>query len=78
MSIVWGYFMQGGHPCVLIHIRTRGVVGAVTGLDPPVKLFLLAVPGRCFFVDHFCYLCFVFAVTSFQFIQPCSHLLGKG
>ena len=37
-------------------------------LSPPVKVFLLTVPRRCFFCGSFCYLCFVLIVFCCLFI----------
>ena len=48
-------------------------------LDLKVYVFLLTIPWRCFFVDLFCYLCFVFVMLSCRlFMQSCGHLLGMG
>ena len=33
-------------------------------LDLKVYVFLLNIPWQCFFVDLFCYLCFVFVMLS--------------
>ena len=51
---------------VLIHIKNKDDgSNRQTCLSTPVVL--LTVPRRCFFVDPFCYLCFVFVMTL-----PCS------
>ena len=43
--------MQAKHLCVLIHILTKGKVGApLNRFKPSSKIFLLTVPRRRFFV----------------------------
>ena len=49
-----GYFMQTKHLCVLIHIWTKGEVGApLNRFKPSSKIFLLTVPRRRFFCGSF-------------------------
>ena len=56
--------MQTKHLCVLIHICTKGEVGApFNRFKSSCKMFLLTVPKRCFFCGSFtlflsCFLCF--------------------
>ena len=46
--------MQTKHLCVLIHIWTKGEVGALwSRFLPSSKIFLLTVPRRCFFYRSF-------------------------
>ena len=72
--------MQTKHLCILIHIWTKGEVGApLNRFKHSSKMFLLAVPKRCFFVDHLCYFGFVSLCCHARlFFMPCGHLLGKG
>ena len=74
--------MQTKHLCVLIHIRTKGEVGApFNRFKPSSKRFLLTVPSRCCFCDSFIMLflsCFVMLSCTSDFFMPCGHLLGKG
>ena len=47
-------FMQTKHLCVLIHIWTKGEVGApLNQFKPSSKIFLLVVPRRCSFFGSF-------------------------
>ena len=47
-------FMQTKHLCVLIHIWTKGEVGApLNWFKPSSKIFLFTVPRRCFFCGSF-------------------------
>ena len=49
-----GSFMQTKHLCVLIHIWTKGEVGApLNWFKPSSKIFLLTVPRRYFFCGSF-------------------------
>ena len=49
-----GSFMQTKHLSILIHIWTKGEVGAPWNLfKPSSKTFLLTVPRRCFFCGSF-------------------------
>ena len=59
--------MQTKHLCVLIHIRTKGEVGTVKKFKPSSKN-VFTDQGGAFFVDHFCYLCFVFVMLSCLYI----------
>ena len=55
------------HPCVLIHIWTKGEVGApLNQFKPSSKIFLLTVPRLCFFCGSFMLFlsCFVLSCTS--------------
>ena len=46
--------MQNKHLCVLIHILTKGEVGApLNRFEPSSKIFLLTVPRWCFFCESF-------------------------
>ena len=47
--------MQTKYLCVLIHIWTKGEVGAVKPIKPPVKYFYWPFQGGTSFVDHSCY-----------------------
>ena len=74
-------FMQTKNLCVLIHIWTKGEVGApLNQFYPSSKIFLLTVPWRCFFCGPFIlflsYLYYVFMCVCL--LMPCGHLLGKG
>ena len=64
----------------LIHIRTMGGVGASLNLlKPSSKIFLLTIPGRCFFV-WIIYVISVFFLLCFRallFIDALSSLAGK-
>ena len=71
--------MQTKHLCVLIHIRTKGEVGApLNWFKPSFKFILLRVPRRYFFCASFmslsvlCLLC----LCTCLFV-PGGHLLGK-
>ena len=49
-----GSFMQTKHLCVLIHIRTKGEVGApCIRFKPSSKIYLLTIPRRYFFCRSF-------------------------
>ena len=51
--------MQTKHLCILIHILTKGEVGApLNRLKPSSKIFLLTVPRWCFFYGVFMLFCF--------------------
>ena len=46
--------MQTKHLCVLIHIWTKGEVGALLNrFKPSSKILLLTIPRRCFFCGSF-------------------------
>ena len=52
--------MQTKHLYVLIHIWTKGEVGAqLNRFKPSSKIILLTVPRRASFVDNLCYFCLV-------------------
>ena len=72
--------MQTKHLCVLIHIRTKGEVGALLNwFKPSDKIFLLTVPRRCFFVDHLCYFCLVLLCFHARlFVDALWSPAGKG
>ena len=58
-------FMQTKHLCVLIHIWTKGEVGApLNRLKPSSKIFLLTFPRRCFFCESFMLFLSSFVVLS--------------
>ena len=57
--------MQTKHLCVLIHILTKGEVGApFNRFKPSSKIFLLTVPKRCFFCRSFMLFLFYFIMYS--------------
>ena len=64
----FGVFHANQTACVLIHIWTKGEVGAsLNRFKPSSKIFLLTVPRRCFFCGSFMLFlsCFVrFSCTS--------------
>ena len=64
-----GSSMQIKHLCVLIHISTKGWRHE-TCLSPPVKIFLLTVPRRCFLCGSF--LLFMFRVCHAFLSVHCS------
>ena len=71
--------MQTKHLCVFIHIWTKGEVGAVKpGLNPLVNNFYWPFQGSASFVDHLCFLCFVFLMLSRMFIAALWSPAGKG
>ena len=49
-----------------------------TGLSPPVKYFYGTFEGGTSFVDHLCYLCFVFVMLSRLFIAALWSPAWKG
>ena len=72
--------MQTNNPCVLIHIRKEGEVGATKhNILKPLMIFSLTIPRWCFFFDHFSYLGFTLSLSYSPvcFLQPCDHLLRK-
>ena len=73
-------FMQTKHIYVLIHILTKGEVGAPWNwFKPSSKLFLLTVPRPFFCGSHMLFLsCFCYAFVRVCLLMPCGHLLGKG
>ena len=55
--------MQTKHTCVLIHIRTKGEVGApLNRLKSSSKQCYCPFQGGASFVDHLCYFCLVFVI----------------
>ena len=72
--------MQTKHLCVLIHIWTKGEVGApLNWFKPSSKIFLLTVPRRCFFCGSLMLFlsCIVKAFMHVCLLMPCGHLLVK-
>ena len=74
--------MQTKHLCVLIHIWTKGDIGApLNRLKSSSKIFLLTVPRGCFFCGSFMFFlsCFVMlsCTSDICLLMPCGHLLGK-
>ena len=73
-------FEQAGYLCVLIHIWTKGEVGAqLNRFELFSKIFLLTVPRRCFFCGSFMLFlsCNCYAFVCVCLYAPCGHLLGK-
>ena len=73
--------MQTKHLCVLIHIWTKGEVGAPWNrFKPSNNIFLLTDPRRCFFCGSFMLFlsCFWYVFERVCLLMPCGHLLGKG
>ena len=71
--------MQAKHLCVLIHIRLNGGVVAPLGrFGPSSRVFLLAVPGRCFFCGSFVLFLSYCASVCVCLLVPCGHMLGWG
>ena len=57
--------MQTKHLCVLIHICTKGEVGALSNrFKPSSKFLLLTVPKRSFFDGSFMSVCLVFVMLA--------------
>ena len=57
--------MQTKHLCVLIHILTKGEVGApLNWFKPSSKIFLLTVPRFCFFFGSLMLLLPCFVILS--------------
>ena len=70
--------MQTKHLCVLIHIWTKGEVGAPWNqFKPSSKIFYWQFQGGTSFVDHLCYLCLVFVMLSHLFIAALWSPQGK-
>ena len=66
--------MQTKHLYVLIHIWTKGEVGALFNRFKPFsKIFLLTVPRLCFFCGSF-----MLFLSCFVVLSCIGHLLGKG
>ena len=72
--------MQTIHLSVLIHIWTRGEVGALLDrFKPASKLFLLAIPRRCFFCVSFMLCCLVLLCFHARlFVDALWSPAGKG
>ena len=77
-----GVFHANLHLCVLIHIWTKGEVGALLNrLKPSSKIFYWPFQGGTSFLDLFCFVflsCVCYAFVCVCFYMPCCHLLGKG
>ena len=76
--VSWGSFMQTKHLCVLIHIWTKGEVGAPLNWFKPSSnrseaVLLLWIFWWFLFLSCVC--CAFVRVCSYV---PCGHLLGKG
>ena len=57
--------MQTKHLCVLIHIWSKGEVGALLNwFKPSSKIFLLTVPRQCFFCGSFVLFLSCFVILS--------------
>ena len=64
--------MQTKHLCVLIHIRTKGEVGApLNQFKPSSKIFLLTVPRLCFFCGSFMLFLSCFVMLSCMSVCYC-------
>ena len=59
--------MRTKHLFVLIHI-IRARFAPSNMFMPYSEYFLQAVPRSCFFVDFFCYLCFISVMLSCRFL----------
>ena len=73
--------MQTKHLCVLIHIWTKGEVGApLNWFKPSSKIFYWPFQGGTSFVDLLCFFlsCVCYAFVRLCLYVPCCHLLGKG
>ena len=72
-----GVFHATKHLCVLIHIWTKGEVGAgLNRFKPSSKIFLLAVPRRCFFCGSLMLFLSCFVMLSCTSVCWCP--AGKG
>ena len=77
-KLLYAAFLFWSSICVLIHIWTKGAVGAPWNrFKPSSKIFLLTVPRPCFFWGSFILFlsCFCYALCL---LMPWGHLLGKG
>ena len=72
--------MQTKRLCVLIHILTKGEVGApLNRFKPSSKIFYRPFQGGASFVDHLCYLCLVLlCFHARMFVDALWSLAGKG
>ena len=69
--------MQTKHLCVLIHIWTKGEVGAPLNLfKPSSQIFYWPFQGGTFYVFFLSCVCYAFVCVCLY--VPCGHLLGKG
>ena len=77
-----GVFHANRHLCVLIHIWTKGEVGApLNRFKPSSKICLLTGPRLCFFCASFINVIsvlFCYAFMHVYVLMPWGHLLGKG
>ena len=74
-----GSFMQNKHLCVLIHIWTKGEVGApLNRFNPSSKIFYWPVQGGTFLWIFYVFLsCVCYVFVRFCLYVPSGHLLGK-
>ena len=73
--------MQTKHPCVLIHIWTKGEVSApLNRFKPSSNIFLLTVLRRCFFCGSFMLFLSCFVMLSYirLFVGALWSPAGKG
>ena len=70
--------MQTKHLFVLIYNRNKGEVGTIKLLKLSSKMFYQPFQGSSCFVDHFCYLCYMYVMLSCLFIAALWSLAGKG
>ena len=73
--------MQTKHLYVMIHIWTKGEVGApLNWFKPSSKIFYWPFQGGTSFVDLLCFFlsCVWYAFVHVCLYVPCGHLLGKG
>ena len=64
--------MQTKHLCVLIHIWTKGEVGApLNRFKPSSKIFYWPFQGGTSFVDLLCFFCLVFAMPLYASVYMC-------
>ena len=72
--------MQTKHLCVLIHILTKGEVGApLNRFKHSSKIFYWPFQGGTSFVDILFFLsCVCYAFVCVCLYVPCDHMLGKG
>ena len=70
--ISWGSFMQTKYLCVLIHIWTKGEVGApLNRFKPSSKIFYWPFQGGTSFVDLLCFFCLLFAMHLYTSVYMC-------
>ena len=70
--------MQTKHLCVLIHIWTKGEVGApLNRFKPSSKIFLWLFQGGISFVDLLCFFLSCVCFVRVCLYVTCGHLLGK-